>query len=98
MKRDRRPDLIEAHDQVLHRVVLGVMGGHGGGRQGSFKVRVAVVAIGAAQVAGEEAEVVDRENEAVPLRRMIRQDACNFLRELDEVAQVSQLLTYACHT
>lgn len=60
-------------------------------------MRVAFVALGAAQVSGEEAEVVQRKDALVQLLLLFRQDGGDLLRKLDEVPQVSELLTDARH-
>lgn len=51
----------------------------------------------AAQVSGEEAEIVERKDTAVQLLLLFCQDGGNLLRELDEMTEVSELLTDACH-
>lgn len=58
---------------------------------------VALVGFGAGQVACEEAKVVEWEHTAVQLLFLLRQDAGDLLRELDELPQVCQLLTDPCH-
>lgn len=58
---------------------------------------VALVALGAGQVACEEAQVVEWEHTTVQLLLLLCQDAGNLFRELDELPQVSQLLTDPHH-
>ena len=53
--------------------------------------------LGAAQVVGQEAEVVEGEDAAVQPLLLVRQDGGDLLRELDQVTQVRQLLTDARH-
>lgn len=89
--------LIEPRYQVLHSVPLGLYG-HGRGRQRGLKAGVqAPAAVGAAQVPGEETDVVQGEDAAVQLLLLLRQDAGDLLGELDQVTQLDQLLADARH-
>lgn len=89
--------LIESRDEVFHGVVEVVLSGHDGDRQRCLQVLVAFVTLGAAQVFCKEAEVVERKDALVQLLLLFRQDGGDLLRKLDEVSQVSELLTDARH-
>lgn len=77
--------------------MLGTLGRHDGRRERGLEMRVALVALGAGQVACKEAQVVEREHAAVQLLLLLRQDAGDLLRKLDELPQVGQLLTDPRH-
>lgn len=72
--------------------MLSVLGGKNGCWDGRFEAGQGPLAFRSAQVPGQEAKIVNRQDPSVNILFLLHQDAGNFLWELNEGLQINQLL------
>lgn len=84
--------LIKSRHKIFKGIVLSVLGGKNWCWDGCFEAGKRPLAFWSAQVPGQEAKIVNRQDPSVNILFLLHQDAGDFLRELDEGLQVNQFL------